>query len=163
MASRTSSRLRQAAFVSFIAVVLAGLFAAPTLATLQPIEQILRVARYGHPEAGLGQIESRLIFPPGARWEVDPEAGPLTLEVEFGKVGVVLGGGQARIVRYANPLQEIRIHRLQPEQMAYLWPGDKLTVVRGYGVRVDNDDHAPAMALVSRVVREPLPVLSNNH
>jgi hypothetical protein len=162
MRNRNPVRKHFATLVSFVAVALMGLLAVPAIAALQPVEQILRVAKVGHPSAGLGIVESRLIFPPGARWEIDPEAGPVTMTVETGKIGVVLGGGQARVVRHVNPLQERRIHPLQPEQMTFLWPGDQLVVVRGYGLRVDNDDDAPAMAHVSRVVREPLPVLSMN-
>lgn len=44
--------------------------------------------------------------------------------------------------------------------MAFLWPGDELIVVRGYGLRVDNDENGVATAAVSRFVREPLPALS---
>ena len=160
MHSRTRSPLHRAAIVTFVVVTLLSLLAVPALAAVQPVEQILRVTRVGHPSAGLGIVESRLIFPPGTRWETDPEAGPLTLTVETGKVGVVLSGGQARIVRHVNPLQAGRVHRLDPEQMAFLWPGDELVVVRGYGLRVDNDEDALATAKVSRVAREPLPELS---
>jgi hypothetical protein len=157
MLSPITSRLHRAAFVSFVAWTVFGLVAVPTLATLQPVEQILYVGRVGHPSAGLGMVTSRLTFPSGARWDMDSENGPLTLTVSSGKIGVVLGGGLARIKRQENPLQQVRIHRLEPAQMAYLWPGDTLTIVRGYGLRVDNDDFFTAVARVSRLLREPLP------
>lgn len=160
MHSRMTTRIHRAAFVSLAAVALISLLAVPALAALQPVEQILRVTRAGHPSAGLGVVDSRLIFPPGARWEIDPEAGPLTLSIETGKVGVVLGGGQARIVRQPNPLQEGRVHRLEPEQMAFLWPGDELVIVRGYDLRVDNDDDIVAVTAVSRFVRAPFPIVA---
>lgn len=155
-----NARTQRALVVSLVAVSLLNLLAVPALAALQPVEQIVRVTSVGHAASGLGVVESRLIFPPGARWETDPEAGPLTLTVETGKVGVVLGGGLARIERQVNPLQEDRIHRLEPDQMAFLWPGDTLVVVRGYHLRVDNDEDTVATTAVSRVVRAPLPVLT---
>lgn len=157
MRRRTISPLPRAAFVSFVALVVASLLALPVLAAVQPMEEILRVTRVGHPSAGLGMVDSRLTFPSGSRWDMDSENGPLTLTVETGKIGVVLGGGLARIERQVNPLQEGSIHRLEPAQMAYLWPGDTLTIVRGYGLRVDNDELFTAVAMVSRLLREPLP------
>lgn len=159
MRRRTISPLPRAAFVSCVALVVASLLALPVLATVQPTEEILRVTRVGNPSAGLGMVDSRLTFPPGARWDMDSENGPLTLTVETGKIGVVLGGGLARIERQVNPLQEGRIHRLEPAQMAYLWPGDTLTIVRGYGLRVDNDELFAAVTEVSRLLREPLPTV----
>jgi hypothetical protein len=128
-------------------------------AVSSPVELIQRVTHLNHPSADLGLVESRLIFPPGARWDVDPEAGPLTLTVEHGTVGVVLGDGLARIERHVSPLQEARIHRLDPNQMAFLWPGDRLVVVDGYRLRVDNDDAAIAAAMASRIVQAPLPAM----
>jgi hypothetical protein len=138
-----------------------SLLVVPALAAVQPVEQIRRVTPLGHPSADLGLVESRLIFPAGARWETDPDAGPLTLTVESGKVGVFLGGGLARIERDVSPLQETGFHRLEPGRMAVLWPGDTLVVIRGHQLRVDNDDDHMATAAVSRMLRAPLQIVTD--
>ena len=104
MRTRKTSCLHRAAFVSIIAVALVSVLTMPALATLQPVEHILRITTVGHPSAGPGVVESHLMFPPGSRWHIDPDAGPLTLSIESGKVGVILSGGQARVVRQVNPL-----------------------------------------------------------
>jgi hypothetical protein len=151
---------RRFALISLVSVALISLLAVPALAAVQPVEQILRVTDIGHHSADLGLVESRLIFPPGARWKTDPEAGPLTLTVESGKVGVFLGGGLARIERDANPLQAARFHPLEPGQMTMLGPGDTLVVIRGEQLHVDNDDDRMATAAVSRILRAPLPIVT---
>jgi hypothetical protein len=152
---------RRFALISLVSVALISLLAVPALAAVQPVEQILRVTDIGHHSADLGLVESRLIFPPGARWKTDPEAGPLTLTVESGAVGVVLGGGLARIERRVSPLQEAGFQRLEPGQMTVLSSGDTLVVVRGYQLHVDNDNEIMAATGVSRIVLGPLPIVTD--
>jgi hypothetical protein len=147
--------------VTVVAVALIGLLGVPALAASSPVEQIVRVTSVGPPAADLGLVESRLIFPPGARWESDPDAGPLTLTVESGAVGVVLGGGLARIERRVSPLQEAGFQRLEPGQMTVLSSGDTLVVVRGYQLHVDNDNEIMAATGVSRIVLGPLPIVTD--
>jgi hypothetical protein len=159
MFTRKSHRPSSALGVAVVAVALIGLLGVPALAAVQPVEQIVRVTSVGPPAADLGLVESRLIFPPGARWEIDPDAGPLTLTVESGTVGVILGGGLARIERHVSPLQEVGFQRLGPGQMTVLSPGDTLVVVRGYQLHVDNDGESMAVTDVSRIVLGPLPIV----
>lgn len=161
MHSLKTGRPHRVLFVSLVAVALISLTGVPAaIAASQPLEQILHVTQAGRPQSGLSLVESRLTFSPGDRWETDPEAGPLTITVESGKVGVVLGGGLARIERHVSPLQDARFHRLEPGRMAILWPGDTLVVIRGYHLRVDNDEDVVAAAMVSRVLRAPLPAVT---
>ena len=97
---------RASRLIALVGVALTALVALPAaMAATAPVEQILRITRLSPAPDDLALIESRLIFPAGARWEIDPDAGPLTLVVESGELDVVLGGGLARIERQQSPLQ----------------------------------------------------------
>jgi hypothetical protein len=155
---RNTQRLigRASRLISLVGVALTVFLNLPAaMAATAPVEQILHITRLSPAPNDLALIESRLIFPAGARWEIDPDAGPLTLAVESGKVGIVLGGGLARIERQQTPLQAAQFQRLDPGRTATLLPGNKLVVVRGYQLRVDNDDDAIAAITVSRLGRAP--------
>jgi hypothetical protein len=160
---RTTPRLigRASRLISLVGVALTILLTLPAaMAATVPVEQILHFIWLGPVPNERVLIESRLIFPSGAHWEVDPDAGPLKLAVESGELGVVLGGGLARIERHLSPLQPAQFHRLEPGQMASLRPGDALFVIDGYQLRVDNDDDSLAAAVVSRVIHGPLPFVA---
>ncbi|MGH2615690.1 MAG: hypothetical protein ACRDJC_10660, partial [Thermomicrobiales bacterium] len=75
-------------------------------------------------------------------------------------VGIFLGGGLARIERQQSPLQDKRFQRLEPGRMAFLSPGDKLVVIRGYELRVENDEDIVVAIAVSRLSHDWDPAMT---
>src|SRR3954462_4282465 len=67
-------------------------------------EDIISVQAVRQQPDALQLLATRLMVPAQARWETDPDAGPLTFTVETGVLSVQLGGGLARIERRSNPL-----------------------------------------------------------
>jgi hypothetical protein len=70
-----------------------------------------------------------------------------------------LGGGLARSERQQSLLRAAQLRRLDPSQTATSMPGNTLVVVRGYQLRVDNDEDTVAAA-ISWIVRAPLPTVA---
>jgi hypothetical protein len=75
----------------------------------------------------------------------------LTLRVESGALVVTLDGGSARIERTVNLFFRPEILPLSPGDAATLRAGDRLVVVRGFHLTVENDADGRAIALVTRV------------
>ena len=155
---RTSRVARfSSGLVALATLALIGVGAVPAvLAAPVATEVIVDVTRIARSSDVLTIVESRLTVPPGARWETDPDAGPLTITVETGKMAVFLGGGSARLERLPDPLLGARITPFQLGRLTLLWPGDRLVVVRGFQVVAENDEDQTAVARVSRLSRTPL-------
>ncbi len=154
---RTESRRPR--LYALITVVALGLMAAPAvIAAPSATEEVISVHSAGRQPDVLDTIVTRLTVPPQAVWETDPAAGPLSLRVETGVLGVMLGGGSARIERQANPLMaeqlDEQIMPLPPGRTALLRAGDRLVIVRGFQLTVTNDEERPAIAIVRRLQPE---------
>ena len=145
---------------ALVTVFALGLMAAPAvIAAPAATEKAIIAKRIGRQPAVPYAMLTRLIVPPQAVWETDPDAGPLTLRVETGVLGVMLAGGSARIEHHANPLMDELIvdqmSPLPPGRTVLLKPGDRLVIVRGFQLTVTNAEDAPASAIVSRLRRVP--------
>ena len=140
--------------IALIAVALTALATVPAvLADAVATEEVISVQRVGRHQDFLNVVTMRLSVPAHAQWQTDPDAGPMTFTVETGALGVMLGGGSARIERRTDPLQGGHIGPLQPGRQTVLWPGDRLVIVRGFQLVVTNDEDQPASAIVMRHVR----------
>ena len=149
--------LRMSALVTVFAL---GLMAAPAvIAAPVATEEAIRAQRIGRQPGSSNALMTRLTLPPQAVWETDPDAGPLTLRVETGVLGVMLAGGSARVEHHANPLMDELIvdqmSPLPPGRTVLLKPGDRLVIVRGFQLTVTNAEETPASAIVSRLRRAP--------
>jgi hypothetical protein len=141
--------------ISLVAVALMALATMPAVMAAQvATEDVINVQRVGRHSDVLNVVTTHLSIPAQARWETDPDAGPLTFTVETGALGVMLGGGSARIERRPDPLQGGHIGPLQPGRQTVLWPGDRLVIVRGFRLMVTNDQNEPGSALVTQYVRQ---------
>lgn len=152
--SRPAGPLRAAELVTIVAMSLLAVPAGQAAPVSR--QEVLSVQSLGrHPDTFYAMV-TRLTVPPQSTWATDPDDGPLTLRVETGMLGVRLGGGSARLERYANPLLEasrgeVQITPLTPGQVTVLRPGDRLVIVRGFQLTVTNDTEGPATAIVSRM------------
>ena len=146
--------------MAIVTVVLLALAPVPAvIASSGATEEVLSILRVDHRSRPrvLNAVTTRLTVPAHARWETDPDAGPLTLTVETGALGVTLGGGSARVERRPDPLLGDHISPLSVDQQSILWPGDRLVIVRGFQLTVTNDHDEPASAIVSRLRLAPTP------
>jgi hypothetical protein len=149
-----SSSLLIAALVTVFAL---GLMAVPAvIAAPAATEGVISIQRVGRPPGVSSVMVTRLVVPPQTVWETDPDAGPLTLTVEKGRLGVTLGGGSARIERQSNILMDEQfldeqITPLPPGLTATLRSGDRLVIVRGFQLTVTNDQDVPSSAIMVRV------------
>ena len=117
-------------------------------------ETVLLVEPTGPPQGKQVRIYSRLAFPPDAEWVVDLKGGPLTLFVQYGRVGVQLERGSAQLERH-DPLFANQLAAIPEDHRVLLQSGDRLVVTSGTQVRVDNDDSALAILSASRQQTSP--------
>jgi hypothetical protein len=136
--------------VPMVAAIPPAALAAATQ-TAAASEEIMSVRPAGPWSEHRAIITSRLLLPVEATWEADPAEGPLTLRVESGALVVTLDGGSARIERTVNLFFRPEILPLSPGDAATLRAGDRLVVVRGFHLTVENDADGRAIALVTRV------------
>jgi hypothetical protein len=146
--SRTDGHSR---LVSLVAFALMALATVPAVMAAGATEEVISVQRVGRHQDVLTLVTTRLTVPAQAHWATDPDAGPMTFTVDSGVLGVMLGGGSARIERRMDPLQGGHIGPLRPGRQTILGPGDRLVVVRGFQLVVTNDEDEPASAIVSRL------------
>ena len=143
--------------IALVTVCALGLTAGPAvLAAAVVTQDVISVQRVGRSPDVRHVMATRLTVPPQAVWETDPDAGPLTLTVETGVLGVRLGGGSARLEQHANilldePTMAEQITPLPPGHLAALRPGDRLVIVRGFQLTVTNDEGEPATAILRRL------------
>ena len=141
--------------ISFVAIALIALAAVPAVFAAPVVtEKVISVQRVGRHQDVLNVVTTRLSVPAYAQWQTDPDAGPMTFTVETGVLGVLLGGGSARIERRTDLLQGGHIGPLQPGRETVLGPGDRLVIVRGFQLVVTNDEEKPASAIVMQSVRQ---------
>jgi len=139
--------------MALVAVAVMGLAAVPgVIAASDATEAVISVQRVGRPQDVLNLVTTQLSVPAQAEWATDPDPGPMTFTVETGALGVMLGGGSARIERRMDPLQGGHIGPLQPGRQTVLWPGDRLVIVRGFQLEVTNDEDEAASAIVTQHV-----------
>jgi anti-sigma factor RsiW len=130
----------------------------PTLAEQasdsQPIanETVLSTRRIGAPSSGLIWVSSSVTLAPGARWETDPDRGPLNLRVVTGELVVTLEDGAARVERRYDLFLRPEIFPFPPNVPVVLVRGDQLVVVRGYHLTIANDSGEAASAIVGRLM-----------
>jgi hypothetical protein len=117
-------------------------------------ETVLMVEPIGSLPEGRSRVYSRIAMRPHARWEADLDAGPLTLFVQHGRVGLVLDDGSAH-VEVDDLLFGKRSDPVPSGHRVVLWPGDRLVVSRGRHLRVDNDDATLAIISVARLQQSP--------
>jgi hypothetical protein len=132
-------------------LLVTGVSLPATLAAPTAMEEVIGVRRVHRQAVLLTVVFSRVTIPVGAVWETDPDAGPLSLTVQMGELGILLDGGSARIERRPNPLTGGQIGPLRPGQLVRLGPGDRLVVVRGFHLTLANDGSETAIAIVSRL------------
>jgi hypothetical protein len=143
---RSLSRLQRLCtlVLTIVTVIVIGLAAMPTVtATQAATEEVINI----RPTA----VTTLLTVPAQAHWETDPDAGPLSLTVETGALGVNLGGGLARIERRPDPLLGGDIGPVRPGRQVVLRPGDRLVIVHGFQLTAINDTEEPARAIVVRL------------
>jgi hypothetical protein len=147
--------------ITAIVVVLLALPTVPAVTAApgatENVISILRIDQRPH-APDLNVVTTRLTVPPQAQWETNPDAGPLTVTVETGALGVMLGDGSARVERRPDPLLGGHISPVSLDERTVLWPGDRLVIVRGFELTVTNDEDEPASAIVSRLRQAPTPI-----
>ena len=124
-------------------------------------ETVLLVEPIGPREQTHFRIYSRIAIRQHAHWEVDLDAGLLTLFVQHGRVGLVLDGVSAR-VELQDLLFATQSHPVPPGRRAVLWPGDRLFASGVRHLRVDNDDATLAIISVSRLEHPPPSVIAES-
>jgi hypothetical protein len=124
-------------------------------------ETVLLVEPIGPPQEGRSSVYSRIDMRPHARWEADLDAGPLTLFVQHGRVGLVLDDGSAH-VEVDDLLFGKRSDPVSPGSRIVLRPGDRLIVSRGRHLRVDNDDATLAIIYVWHLQQPPHSVIAES-
>ena len=155
---RSSRAYTRSRLISFVALALMGHTAVPgAMAAQIATEAVISVERVGGHRDLRQVVTTRLSVPAHAQWQTDPDAGPMSVTVESGTLGVLLGGGSARIERRPDPLLGGHIGPLPPGHEVTLGSGDRLVIVRGFQLVVTNDADEPASAIVSRLRQAAAP------
>lgn len=153
LASRRAA-LRLLALASLVLGVPPNPALAEYVSDSQPManENVLSTRRIGTPASGLTWVSSSVTLAPGARWETDPDRGPLTLRVVTGELIVTLADGAARVERRYGLFLRPEIVPFPPSVPVLLGRGDQLVVVRGYHLMLSNDSGYAASAIVCRLM-----------
>lgn len=141
---------------ALVMIALIGITGWPTTLAAPPstpmaTEEVISVRRVNPPSDHRALVTSRVAVPTGSTWETDPDRGPLTLRVQTGELIALLDGGSARIERRMNLFFGPEIGPLPPGERVALIQGDRLVVVRGFHLTVENDSARPAIAVVTRM------------